>query len=188
MKTLKIILNTVFALISLSAFPQESGVYLTATDFALGKLTYSINCATQKHKIKLNEFLSRDYITVVHNKEPHQLKKNEIFGYRDCDEKIYRLTIDRHYELLNPKERILLYKIETPPSKNQRAVVSYYFSASASDGIKELTLENLKGAFPDNHKFHDALTAEFKTDSELAQYDSHHKVYRVNRLFSNSLM
>ncbi len=49
---------------------------------------------------------------------------------------------------------------------------NYYFSSSASSEVKELTLTNLKKAFPDNHKFHDALDAEFKSDSELALYDT----------------
>lgn len=99
----------------------------------------------------------------------------------------YRLAIDRHYKVLNPKETILLYAIEVAASKNQMGAKNYYFSSSASGEVKELTLTNLKNAFADNHKFHDALDAEFKSDSELTLYDSFHKVYRLNRLYSNTL-
>lgn len=184
MKSIFFILITTF---SICAKAQTSGVYMSAADFDSGKLAYAINCSTEKHKIKLNEFLAKDYITVVHDKQPHNLKKAEIFGYKDCNDVTYRLAVSRHYEMLNPKEKILLYKIEVPPAKNTKITISYYFSSSAGEEIKELTLTNLKNAFPDNHKFHDALSTEFKTDADLVQYDTYHKVYKVNRLYSNSL-
>jgi len=56
-----------------------------------------------KHKIKLYEFLGKDYITVVHDKQPHNLNKNEIFGYRDCMDANYRLEIYKHGACLQPK-------------------------------------------------------------------------------------
>lgn len=171
----------------MSAKGQTSGIYLSASDFESGKLTYSIYCKTEKHKIKLHEFLGKDYITVVHEKKTYNLKKKEIFGYKDCDNKIYRMGIDKHYELINPAEKILLYVIEIPGSKNQSAIINYYFSSSASATIQELTLFNLKRAFPDNHKFHDALDAEFQSDADLALWDNFHKIYKVNRIYSNSL-
>lgn len=184
---MKTILIVLLVALSIGVKAQTSGVYLTAADFDSGKLTCAIDCATEKHKIKLNEFFGKDYITVVHNKQVYNLKKNEIFGYRDCTDAIYRLAIDRHYKVLNPKETILLYVIEVVASKNQMGSKNYYFSSSASGEVKELTLTNLKNAFADNHKFHDALDAEFKSDSELALCDSFHKVYKLSRLYSNSL-
>jgi hypothetical protein len=171
----------------LGAKAQTSGVYMSAADFESGKLAYAIDCKTEKHKIKLNEFLGKDYITIVHDKRPHNLKKSEIFGYRDCNDKVYKLAIDKHYEVMNAQERILLYVIELPGSKNQKARMNYYFSISAAGEVKGLTLTNLKNAFPDNHKFHDALDTEFKADADLVQFDSYHKVYKVNRIYSNSL-
>jgi len=45
-----------------------------------------------------------------------------------------------------------------------------------------LTLENLKQAFPDNHRFHDALDATFAAGRVLAEYDEFHKMFKVNRL------
>lgn len=184
MKTILIILMVA---VSVGVKAQTSGVYLSAADFEAGKLTYAIDCATEKHKIKLNEFLGKDYITVIHNKQSFNLKKSEIFGYRDCSDAIYRLAIDKHYKVLNPKETILLYVIEVVASKNQMGSKNYYFSSSASSEVKELTLTNLKNAFPDNHKFHDALDTEFKSNSELVLYDSFHKMFKVNRLYINSI-
>lgn len=172
---------------SIGVKAQTSGVYLTAADFESGKLAYAIDCSKEKHKIKLNEFLGRDYITVIHDNQPHNLKKEEIFGYKNCNDVIYRLSVDKHYQVLNPKEKILLYKIEFLPSKNQNSTTSYFFSNTATGEVKELTLTNLKNAFSENHRFHDALDAEFKSNENLARYDSFHKVYKINRLYASSL-
>jgi len=187
MKTYYIGFVIIFSIATTSVLGQQSGIYLSATDFEAGKLTYAINCKTEKHKIKLHEFLGKDYITVIHDKQPHDLKKKEIFGFKDCGGAIYRLGTDKHYQVMNPTEKILLYVIEFPGSKGQPKKDYYYFSASASGDIQELTLDNLKKAFPDNHKFHDALDAEFAAGSDLVLYDSFHKMYKVNRLYSNSL-
>lgn len=184
MKTIFLILTTALAI---GARAQSSGVYLSASDFASGKLTYEINCATEKHKIKLNEFLNKDYITVVHNKVPNKLIKKDIYGYKDCDGAIYRFISNNHFTVLNPSESILIFKHTTSASKNQKAVTLYYFGFAGSEATSELTLSNLKKADPENHKFHDALDAEFKSDSDLALYDSFHKVYKISRLYSNSL-
>ena len=185
MKT-RLFLSSIFSLTTLFVFAQNSGVYLSASDFASGKLTYEINCATEQHKIKLNEFLNKDYITVVHNKQPHNLQKKEIFGYKDCDDLSYRFTGDNHYVILNPTEEILLYKHTIAGSKNQEAAIHYYFSLSSKGEVQTLTLANLKNAVPNNLKFHDALDAEFKTDGQLASYDSFHKMYKVNRLYRSN--
>ena len=185
MKT-RLILSGIFSLSTLFAFAQNSGFYSSASDFASGKLAYEINCATEKHKIKLNEFLNRDYITVVHEKQTHKLQKKEIFGYKDCDNRTYRFSDRSHYVILNPTEEILLYKHTIGASKNQKAEVHYYFSISGAGEIQTLTLTSLKKAFPENHKLHDALDAEFKSDDQLAQYDSFHKIYKVNRLYTSN--
>jgi len=185
MKT-RFTLLSFFSLTTLFAFAQNSGVYLSASDFASGKLTYEINCATEKHKIKLNEFLNQDHITVVHDKQPHKLLKKEIFGYKDCDNLTYRFADKSHYAILNPTEDILLYKHSIEGSKNQKAEVHYYFSVSGAGEMQALTLMNLKKAFPENHKLRDALDAGFKSDDQLSQYDSFHKMYKVNRLYASA--
>ena len=181
------ILLSLFSLTTLFAFAQNSGVYLSASDFASGKLTYGINCSTEKHKIMLNEFLNQDYITVVHDKQSHKLLKKEIFGYKDCDNITYRFAEKSHYVILNPTEQILLYKHTIKGSKNQPAEVHYYFSVSGTGEVQALTLVNLKKAFPENHKLHDALDAEFKSDDQLSEYDTFHKMFKVNRLYATTI-
>jgi hypothetical protein len=48
--------------------------------------------------------------------------------------------------------------------------------------ILSLTLENLKQSFPDNHRFHDMLDANFGAGQPLEQYDEFHKMFKINRL------
>jgi hypothetical protein len=47
-------------------------------------------------------------------------------------------------------------------------------------------MANLKAAFPTNHKFHDELDANFKSDKELTAYDSFHKMYKVDHILMMS--
>jgi hypothetical protein len=146
MKT-RIVSFGIFYLATLLASAQSSGVYLGANDFASGKLSYEINCSTEKHKIKLNEFLNKDFITVVHDKKPHNLNKKDIFGYKDFNGMTYRFVGNSHYVILNPAEKILLYKHTIVASKNQKDAIHYFFSLPGNDKIQSLTLTNLKKAF-----------------------------------------
>ena len=63
----------------------------------------------------------------------------------------------------------------------------YFFSTDAIAAPQALTKAKLKAAFPDNHKFHDALDAQYKDDDELYTYDNFHKMYKLNRVYENSI-
>ena len=58
----------------------------------------------------------------------------------------------------------------------------YFFSVDAASEPQPLTKSNVKAAYPDNHKFHDALDAQFKEDNELYAYDNFHKMYKLNQI------
>ncbi|MDP4150220.1 MAG: hypothetical protein Q8927_06735 [Bacteroidota bacterium] len=93
------------------------------------------------------------------------------------------------YTVLNPNETIKIYKYvhyaHAPKVADQYAP-KYYFAKDSSDVLQLLTKENLKRAFPDNHRFHDALDATFREDKELVNYDGFHKMYKVNHLLEMS--
>ena len=99
-------------------------------------------------------------------------------------------TTKMGYTVLNPGEAILIYKYvhsAHPPKAAEKYPTKYYFSDKSSDLVVDLTKENLKKAFPQNHAFHDALDANFKEDKELTNYDDFHKIYKINRLYQNSV-
>ena len=61
-----------------------------------------------------------------------------------------------------------------------KVVTKYYFSKGGDGEIKELTLLNVKGAYPDNHMLHDAIDGQFQSDASLGVYDEFHKHYKIN--------
>ncbi|HEK19007.1 MAG TPA: hypothetical protein ENO28_00975 [Bacteroidetes bacterium] len=178
--------------ISQPSFAQKdsSGIYKTPADFQQQKLSYAINYKTSKHKIKDEMFFHESKIKVIHEGVTYTLDKNSTYGYKSTKGEVFRFANNTEYKVLNPGEPLMLYELPkiNNTSKGQfRTYPVYFFSSSAASAPQALTKENLKAAFPDNHKFHDALDENFKTDAELAAYDGFHKIYKLNRVFNNSL-
>ena len=166
---------------------DSSGIYLSGNDFNQSKLYLAIDCKTEAHKIKLNDFFGKNYITVIHKDSAYKLYKSNIFGYRTCDGQIVRFLKKRELVLLNPTESILIYRNEvTKPPKGRTNVTNFYFSKDASSPVLMLTMSNVKKAYPENHVFHEKLDALFKYNTELAFYDEFHKMYRLNWVFQMS--
>ncbi len=174
-------------LITGSAFAQKdsSGIYKTADDFQNRKPSYVISYKTEKHRIKDNLLFNNEEVKVKHDGTVYTLKKGETFGYRDTKGKEFRFVDNKEYKILNPGEPILMYVYQHPghsPKEAEKYRPMYFFSTDAAAASQALTKANLKAAFPDTHKFHDALDAQFKTDADLASYDSFHKMYKLNHL------
>jgi len=191
MKSIYLIKSAVFAALimsSVSSFAQKSGVFKTFADYTSGKMEYGIDCVTEKHKIRLNDFLGKDFITVVHDGKPYKLKKDETWGFQLCDAKVVRFQGNEHYPLAD-KGVLWIYTKETVKAISQRAgtkiITTYYFSRGGGDGILELTLLNLKATFPGNHMLHDAIDGQFKTDASLGEYDQFHKHYKINHFLES---
>jgi hypothetical protein len=152
----------IFAMVK--AQSASSGVYETSQDFINQKMVY----ASTSTAITVNESSNADHITVVYNKQSHNLKKNDVFGYTDSNNQTYRFVGNSRYLILNPSEETLLYQHETKSANG--VVMHYYFSRGAGD-VQELTLVNVKNAFPNDLAFHEGLDAEFRSDAELASYE-----------------
>ena len=170
---------------------DSSGIYKTASDFEHGKLSYAINYKTEKHKINGDMFFNDKEINVKHAGKKYTLQKPETYGYRSTiGVKIPQVYNNKKaFKILNAGEPLLLYVYKHPshsPKEAGKYHPMYYFSTNVSAALQDLTKANLKAAFPNNHKFHDALDANFKEDKELTSYDDFHKMYKVNRLLQNS--
>ena len=167
-----------------SLFAQKSGVFKSYADYSAGKMEYGIDCAKETHKIKLNDFWGKDYITVVHEGKPYDLKKAETWGFQLCDEKIVRFQGKEDYSVGDKGILWVYSKQSTVPggvkTGGSKTVTTFYFSKGGDGEIKELTLLNLKAAFPDNHMLHDAIDGQFKTDASLGEFDQFHKKYKIN--------
>jgi hypothetical protein len=168
-----------------------SGVYTTLQDYENAHLSYPIHCGSSDGKIKLNHFFSKDYIEIIEGNEKIKLKKDSIFGYRDCKNKSYRFykSNDEEY-LIAENKSIVIYTYEvsvvSSSGKTARLVPAYYFSTSLNSEIHPLSVLNIKKAFPDNLKLHDLLDIEFHGMKDISAYDSVHQMFKVNFLISCS--
>lgn len=170
---------------ALSAHSQKdsSGIYLTAEDFSNKKLTYAVDCRKEKHKIKLNDFFMKSYVTVIHNGVSYDLNKSDIYGYKSCDGRIIRFLGKKELSLLNVGEAIAIYRYDVAkPPRGKTNVTNYYFSKDAKSPVLQLTMSNLKTSFSDSPSFVEEVEQLFKYNTELAQYDALHKMYKLNWL------
>jgi len=182
---LNIMMCVLFVTITVATKGQKdsSGVYMTAVDFTNKKLTYGINCKTENHKIKLNNFFNRDYITVIHEGNKYNISKDSVFGFKTCNGSSYRIADKIDYTILNADDNLLLYEfIPMSAPKNPQQPV-HKFSNGADGPMLDLTIENVKNIYPDNHLFHDEIENIFRSNSSLLSYDRYHKQYKLVRLF-----
>ena len=162
---------------------RTSGVYVTAGDYQNGKLGLEGDCGSKAHKLKIHDVVNKPYIDVTHESEKRRYSKDELFGFRACDGREYRFGSKLEYQILETK-KLYIYARDfwVNQGRTNRTVREYYFSVGASGPIQELTMENLKKAFPENHRFHDWLDATFGGGQDPTAYDEFHKMFKVNRL------
>jgi hypothetical protein len=179
---------TISFFLPFSALAQKdsSGIYKTADDFQDRKLSYAINCKTEKHKINDYVLFNDAAIKVKHHDTTYTLQKRETYGYRNMKGEEFRFIDNKEYKILNSGEPLLIYvyqHLSHSPKEASKYGPMYFFSIDAASAPIALTKENLKEAFPNKHKFHDALDAQFNEDNELYAYDSFHKMYKLNRVW-----
>ena len=179
-------------LITSTAFAQKdsSGIYKTANDFKNRKLSYAIIYKTEKHKINSYVLFKDNVIKVKHQGTIYKLTKSEIYGYRNTDGVEYRFIDNKKYRVLNPGEAFLIYMYQHLAHSGKEAnkyVPEYFFSADAASAPQSLNKANLKAAFPENHTLNDAIDAQFASDMALYDYDSFHKMYKLNWIIKNNI-
>ena len=184
-----LILAALFFTLNASAQKDSSGIYKTSDDFKTRKLSYAINYKTEKHKINSYVLFKDNVIKVKHQGTTYKLTKSETYGYRNTDGVEYRFIDNKEYKVLNPGEALLIYMYQHPSHSGKEAgkyLPMYFFSTDAASAPQVLTKANLKAAFPENHKLHDAIDAQFTSDMELHDYDSFHKMYKLNWIIKNN--
>jgi len=99
-------------------------------------------------------------------------------------------TKEKGYTIINPGEPITIYKYvhaSHSPKEADKYAPKYFFTTGSSDVLQELTKMNLKKTFPNDHEFHDALDVNFREDKDLVNYDDFHKMYKLNRVYNNTV-
>jgi hypothetical protein len=114
------------------------------------------------------------------------LRKDSIYGIVSCNESLVRFQDKEHYYLAEKGPVWIFYK-EVPVTqvKGLKFEKQYYFSAKGDEKIIALTINNIKQAFPDNHKFHDMIDAQFQ-NTGISEYDTFHKMFKVNHILQQS--
>ena len=96
------------------------------SDFTAKKLSLAINCKTGSHKIKINDIFSQDHITVVHDGKS-LISKNLISMVINY---VMVKPLDspeiKNYQVMNPNEMILLYKVEGPSDQKPGSPKNIY--------------------------------------------------------------
>jgi hypothetical protein len=176
-----------FLLLSIPALSKaQSGIYMNMEDYKQKKLTYESDC-DKRNKIRLHDlFGSSTMLTIVHEGKKYSYKKSDVYGFKDCDNKVYRLYKNEVYAIAEAGDIYIYTQTENiTQTKGFKVVNVYYFSAGADGEVLRLNMNNLKRAFAGNDKFLELLDASFVT-SALSAYDELHKMYKVNYIFSKA--
>jgi hypothetical protein len=160
-----------------------SGLYKSAEDFLGGHLS----CTGNHVHIKLHDLFKKNSVEVIYHDSTRTFLKETIFGYQDKDGNRYRFFNDESYPVLNPTEKILLYKRTSGAGlRNSPVVDAYFFSKDVRSEILPLTLKNTEAEFSGDGAFESMIELYFRSDSELIAYDAIHKIYKINRLLQLS--
>lgn len=194
MKTYHLIsLTASFAMATLGYLPanaQSAGLYSTVNDFLQQKITYPVDCNNDHDKIKLHDLFGSPVGNVVSNGERHSFRKDSTYGYHTCSNKDFRFYHNETYQIIDTAGFYLYYQCKNVLQASGKGMVKsdlYYFSTSGDSPMYLLTAENLKKAYPANTAFHYLLDAQFKSDRQITAYDGYAKVYKVKRLYLQSI-
>lgn len=188
---MKKVLCLAFACTTLFAYSQSGikGIYLTGEDYSKNNLSFAAAKGAEKHKIRLNDFFAKSYITVLHRDTAYTFFKSEIFGYQTYGGQTIRFLHKKELVLLNAGEPLLIYKhVVSKPPIGRTNVTNYYFSKDALSPALLLTFTNLKKVFPTADKFHEKLASLFRYNTDLASYDEAHKQYRLSEIFQTTTL
>ena len=164
----------------------QSGVYITLDDFENNRLTYATGATSDENKIRFNEFIAKPYIIVKHKGEKVHVFKDEIYAYKNKGNIVRTWNFTPYYFVEKGPIWIYYRDVYTSLPKGTQRVRTYFYSTHGKGEILPLTVHNLKRSFPENDLFHIYLDAQFRTDADLARYDSYSNKYKVNNLLEKA--
>ena len=186
MKTLKLMiavpLMAVFML-NASAKSKSTGLYLTLQDYLNHKLSYGGG----NDKIKVSGLFGSGNVVLMRDGKKQVLSKKEIFGYSE-DGEDFRFYNNSEYRIVSSKG-LFIYTHTTlvQQGKGPKPTDLYYFSASLSDAVMPLTITNVLTFYAKHPQFTYAVEGFFKSDGELADYDTYNKQFKLAYLYSQNV-
>ena len=161
---------------------DKSGLYLSATDFVSGRLSF------ENDKFRADAVFKPSKVIVLLPHEKKLLNKNDIYGYR-VNNSNYRFYEEISYKIIDTAGFYLYYLYKDEAYIKGKALVKtdrYYFSKTASSTILPLTRSALEEAFKNNNLFYSSLITSFHSDKELILFDAVQKQYRLKYLYNLS--
>ena len=166
----------------------RSGLYLTAADFEAERLTDTRTCPSGSRAVEQDTFSDDAVLSMPGVDGARTFDRSATYGFRTCDGTDVRFVRASNYQVVRAPP-LFLYQhssVVTVGKGGSRLVVDYGFSTSAVDSMRPLTMNALKGAYPERHAFHDRIDLAFRSDVELIRFDDFHHEYRVARLLRES--
>ena len=186
-RKLKIILALMVVLSLSSSAKSQSGIYMHLSDYKTNRLTCERTGENATRVYVHDFFWHMPTIKVVNDGKKYTYKKNEVYGYRDCNNDVYRFYKNTEYRIVEAGN-IYIYVQEKniAQSKGYKVVNAYYFSTTADGAILPLTRGNVKNAFKSNDKFCDLVDQYFGRD-EVYAYDRQHNTFKINYVYSKTI-
>jgi len=187
MKTLKfMIILPLIALVvqNVAAKGQSTGLYLTANDYIVHKVSFG----TANDKIKISGLFGTNKVVLIQDGKKQFFPKSEVFGYiKDGED--YRFFNNAEYQILS-NNGLVIYGHTTlvQQGKGPKPTKLFYFSSGLTTAILPLSIANLESVYGKNPKFIYAVESLFKSDNELASFDSYNKQYKLAYLYAQNTM
>jgi len=127
-------------IIKISVAQHATGIYLSASDYLNGKLSY-----TSSKKIKLKTFFFKPYLVIYTDDSKTKLYKDSIFGYRDADKNDFRFNKgeERVYRIVENKSNVI-YIADVPmlnaKGNSIQLVPKFFFSNTLTSAILPSTI------------------------------------------------
>ncbi len=128
---------------------NKAGIYLTTSDYLNHKLSYETDCAKVKHGIRLHKLpFGRPYISLIYNGQKYRFRKDDLYGYCDCNDKSYRFYANEEYYISDTGQAYIYTQEEYISQYKQRSKTIYrhYFSKGPEGEIFPLSKSKLKEA------------------------------------------
>lgn len=165
------------------------GLYLTLSDFKLGKLTRPTDEQHEGDKIKLKQFFISPEIISIEQKKETTFYKDSIFAIHLTNGENYRF-INRNPCLIADTSSLYIYTYKTtktvfrtsgPHRRSKEVPVTYhYFSLAGEKAVYTLTLSNVRKYALGDPAIHIAVCNKFTTDDMLTEINPETGNFRIN--------
>lgn len=176
-----------FPVLNAIAQNTESGIYKSFADYKNNKLSYTSDCSKEEHSIKLNDALSRNFISVEYEGKKIKLQKDSIYGILDCKGSLIRFQDGDQFFLAEKGPIWIFYKnVAVTEGKISEVQKRYYFTTKGDGRLVDLTISHVKSAFSGNVKLCSLIDGDISGEADISAYDSDHKMFKINYLISSS--